>query len=298
MKLLLNLLAFITAGLFNCSQYKGSLEEEIRKVMADYNAIGASVVVVKENKICYHNTFGYNPDYNDTTLRNPIPDDGIFWIASVSKTFISTAIMQLVERESLDLDDDINKYLKFKVRNPNFPDVPITVRMLLWHRSSLNDKHYGWTLKMLYSGDKKIYEESFNDYKPGDKYEYCNLNYSLLGAIIENVSRMRFDEYIEKNICSPLGLNASFNLEKIDSTKLVKAYLYDKKKKRFKLDKSIYSYKYVNKEMKDYASGYSTASLSPAGGMKISAEGLAQWMMVHMNYGELNGKQIISKKSN
>lgn len=265
--------------------------------MEEYKAIGASTVVVKDNKICFHRTFGYNPDYNDTTLRNPIPDDGVFWIASVSKTFISTSIMQLVENRKLKLDDDVNKYLQFKVRNPNYPDTPITIRMLLCHRSSLNDKHYDWTLKMMYSTDKNIYSENFNNIKPGTKFVYCNLNYSLLGAIIENVTGIRFDEYIDKNICEPLGLNASFNLTKIDSLKLVRTLKYNKKEKQFKKVNRIYNYQYVRDKLKDYKLGYTTACLSPAGGMKMSAKDLATWMMIHMNYGQWNGKRIVSKKS-
>ena len=294
-------LFIIIAILISCpccwGQQYSRLEEDIQKVMEEYKAIGASTVVVKDNKICFHRTFGYNPDYNDTTLRNPIPDDGVFWIASVSKTFISTSIMQLVENRKLKLDDDVNKYLQFKVRNPNYPDTPITIRMLLCHRSSLNDKHYDWTLKMMYSTDKNIYSENFNNIKPGTKFVYCNLNYSLLGAIIENVTGIRFDEYIDKNICEPLGLNASFNLTKIDSLKLVRTLKYNKKEKQFKKVNRIYNYQYVRDKLKDYKLGYTTACLSPAGGMKMSAKDLATWMMIHMNYGQWNGKRIVSKKS-
>ena len=264
--------------------------------MSDYDAIGASVVVVKDNKICYQQTFGYNPDYKDTTLRKPIPENGIYWLASVSKTFISTAIMQLVEKRKIRLDDDVNKYLKFTVRNPNYPDIPITVRMLLCHRSSLNDSQYGWTLKMLES-DNENYAKNYNDYKPGKKYEYCNLGYNLLGAIIEGVTNMRFDEYIYNNICKPLGIEGSFNLAQMDSTKLVRTYMYNKEKKKYYVDKSIYNYQYVRKSLDDYELGKSTACLSPAGGMRITATDLAKWMMVHMNYGKLNGKRVIKKNT-
>ena len=141
------------------------------------------------------------------------------------------------------------------------------------------------------------YAESFSNVKPGTDFIYCNLNYSLLGAIIENVTGKRFDEYIDKSICEPLGLNASFNLTKIDSAELVRALKYDKESKRFKADKSIYDYRYVKKKLNNYELGKTTASLSPAGGMRMSATDLAKWMMVHMNYGSYNGKRIIKKKT-
>ena len=274
---------------------KVSLEQEVSNIMQEYQAVGISAVVVKDNKICYSKSFGYNPDYNDSTLRKPIPANGIYWIASVSKTFISTAIMQLVEKQRLNLNDDVNKYLPFMVRNPQYEDVPITIRMLLCHRSSINDKHYGWNLDQINPEKCTEWYECYNDDKPGGKFSYCNLNYSLLGAIIENVTRMRFDEYIDKNICEPLGLQASFNLTKIDSTRIVRSYTYDNKKERFKPNKSIYSYQSVRDKLSNYKLGESTASLSPAGGMRISAMDLAKWMMVHMNYGAFEGIKIIGK---
>ena len=273
------------------------LEQDILKVIDEFKAIGISAVVIKNNHIVYSHSYGYNPVYSDTTLRVNIPSDGIYWLASVSKTFISTAIMQLVEKKKLKLDDDVNEYLKFTVKNPYYPDVPITVRMLLCHRSSINDNHYEWTLKMMDSKTFKEYNECFNDYRPGTEYDYCNLNYSLLGAIIESVTGLRFDQYIDKNICEPLGFKASFNLTKMDSTRLVRTLTYDKSEQRFKVNLSIFNYKYVEEKLKDYQLGWSTASLSPAGGMRMTALDLAKWTLVHMNYGEYEGVRIISKES-
>ena len=242
------------------------LEVEIEQLIRKYGGVGLSIVVVKDNKICYKHTFGYNPDYSDTTLRKPIPIDGIYVIASISKTFVSTSIMQLVEKNKLRLDDDVNKYLAFHVRNPKYPDIPITVRMLLCHRSSLNDSQYGWTLKQIDPKTGKHWKECYNDYSPGERYKYCNLGYSLLGAIIENVTGERFYDYVKKNITKPLGLYASYNLTRIDSTLLVRAYLYDQKTKKFKKDNSIYNYSYYEDKQENYQLGYSVASFSPSGG--------------------------------
>lgn len=278
-------------------QGRKDLEDEIIQVMQKYQCVGVTAVVVKDNKICYTHTFGYNPDYNDTILRKPIPDNGIYVIASISKTFVSTAIMQLVERKKLNLDDDINKYLTFPIRNPNYPNTPITVRMLLCHRSSLNDSQYGWNLNQINPQTGKRWKECYNDYAPGNGYKYCNLGYSLLGAIIENVTGERFYDYVEKNITEPLGINASYNLVKMDSTRLVKALSYDSAQKLFKKDNSIYNYSYFREKQNNYTLGSSVASFSPTGGMKISAKDLAVYMMMHMNDGKYRGKRIIRKKS-
>lgn len=273
------------------------LEEEIYNIMTKYHAVGASVAVVKDNEIIYNRAFGYNPDYNDTTLRKPIPTNGVYVIASISKSFIATAIMQLVEKKLLSIDDDVNNYLDFNVRNPQHPDTPITVRMLLNHRSSINDKYYGWNLNQINPKKGKKWKECYNGYQPGAKFLYCNLNYNLLGAIIEKASDQRFFDFIDENIITPLGLYASYNLTKIDSARLVKAYKYDSKHKRFKPDPSIYNYHYFKSKLENYKLGETTACFSPSGGMKISATDLAKYMMMHINYGEFRGKRILSKKS-
>ena len=294
----LNIMSFIVILLSPSKEVMAKgLEEDILDIMNRYHAVGVTVAAVKDSKFIYTRAFGYNPNYHDMSLRAAIPTDGVYVIASISKSFISTAIMQLVEKGKIKLDNDVNEYLNFRIRNPNFPDVPITVRMLMSHRSTINDKYYGWNLNQINPKKGEKWKECYNDYQPGTKFSYCNLNYNLLGAIIEKASGERFFDYIDENIMSPLGLNASYNLTKIDSTRLVKALRYDSKEKKFKKDGSIYNYQYFEKQLKDYRLGESTACFSPSGGVKISAVDLAKYMMMHINYGEYDGKRIISKTS-
>lgn len=276
----------------------GCLDLDIITIMEKYQAIGLSVVVVRDNKIVYTRTFGYNPDYNDSTLQMAIPIDGIYVIQSISKSFIGTAIMQLVENGKVSLEDDVNNYLNFTVRNPKYPHTPITIRMLLSHRSSINDKQYGWTFDQINPKKGKKWQDCYNDYSPGTRFSYCNLNYNLLGAIIENVTRERFFDYIDEHIVNPMGLYASFNLTKIDSTRLVRNYSFNRISKTYEKDAYIYNYKHYNKKLKDYQLGSSsTAFFSPSGGMKITAVDLAKYMIMYMNYGEYDGKRIISRES-
>jgi CubicO group peptidase (beta-lactamase class C family) len=292
------LLSFLYTCFFSYAQTGISLEAELQGVIDKYQAVGLSVAVVKDNKIVYTRSFGYNPNYNDTTLRLAIPSNGIYVIQSISKSFISTAIMQLVENDKISLDDDVNKYLDFNLRNPKYPDVPITVRMLLSHRSTINDKHYGWNLDQINPEKGNKWKECYNDYKPGTSFSYCNLNYNLLGAIIEQVTGERFYDFIDEHIIKPMGLYASFNLTKIDSTRLVRAYEYDRTSKKQKKDPYIYNYQFYKEKSEDYQLGSSsTACFSPSGGMKISTTDLAKYMIMHMNYGEYNGVRIISRES-
>lgn len=295
-----HILLLLTASAFiPCSvDGKSNMEAEILDVMERYQTIGLSVAVVKDNRLVFHHTYGYNPHYSDTTLRMAIPTDGVYVIQSISKSFIATAIMQLVERRKLKLDGDVNNYLGFRVRNPHFPNVPITVRMLLNQRSSINDKYYGWTFDQINPKKGVNWKECYNNYQPGTKFSYCNLNYNLLGAIIENVTGEKFFDYIDEHIVNPMGLYASFNLLNIDSTKLVRALEYDNKSKKYIKDPYIYNYLHYESKLKDYRLGSSsTASFSPSGGMKISAVDLAKYMIMHMNYGKFNGRRIIRKKS-
>ena len=267
------------------------LEKEVKEVMCQYDAIGVSVAVIKNNKVIYNKPFGLA----DNALKRPTKSDDIYWWASVSKTFISTAIMQLVENEKLSLDDDVNNYLGFKVQNPLYPNIPITIRMLLCHRSSLNDKRFDIGYDALIPGKNRDYKLTYNQYAPGFSYHYCNLNYTLLAAIIEKASSERFDQYIRHYLIVPLGLSGSFNKLDLDSSMFVKPYTYNQKNKAFK--EYTYYRRYDNESLKDYIMGYSTICFSPAGGMRMTVKDMVIWTMTHMNYGEYDGIRILSKKS-
>ena len=290
--LALFLLCYVLPG---CCK-KGPFDERVKSIMQDYNCYGVSVVLVKDNKISFSKTFGYNPDYSDSTLRKPIRNDDISWIASISKTFLTTAIMQLQERGLLSVDDDVNKYLDFPVRNPNFPDKPITIRMLMYHTSSLNGKKLCENLDQLQPQLNKNYKSYYKDYAPGDDFSYCNIGYNLLAAIIEKVSGKRFDVYLDENIMKPLNLYGGYDITKLDSTKFIKTMRYSQKSKKFSKVKNTYDY---NREKVDnYVLGYSVPCFWPPGGMKISATDLARFMLMHMNYGQYgDGVRIISEDS-
>ena len=278
----------------NCKN--GHFDERVKSIMKDYDCYGVSVVLVKDNMISFSKTYGYNPDYSDSTLKKPIKNDDISWIASISKTFITTAIMQLQERGLLFVDDDVNKYLDFPVRNPNYPDKPITIRMLMYHSSSLNGKKVCENFNQLLPELNDDYMSYYMDYAPGDNFSYCNIGYNLLAAIIEKVSGKRFDVFLDDNIMKPLNLYGGYDITKLDSTRFIRTMWYSQKSKRFYKVKSTYS---SDKEKVDnYVLGYSVPCFWPPGGMKISATDLAKFMLVHMNYGKYeNGPRIISEES-
>lgn len=266
-------------------------EAEIQSIMKDLEAVGLSVAVVKKGKIIYTHSFGLK----DKESNTPLADNDIFRIASISKSFTATAIMQLVETNKLSLDDDISKLIGFKIRNPKFPETVITLKMLMSHTSSLNDSQGYFNLDSINPDKNSNSEKCYNNYEPGKNYQYCNLNYNLTGAVLEKYSGERFDNYIVNHILKPLDLYGGYCIDSLDAKRFVTLYEYDSQNKSLIASPSAYNSRPI--DMQTYKMGYSTPVFSPTGGLKISATDLAKDMIMHMNYGKANGVRIISKKS-
>jgi CubicO group peptidase (beta-lactamase class C family) len=266
-------------------------EAGIKAIMDSIPVAGLSVAVVKNNKIIYTHSFGEKSREKHT----PLTDDCIFRIASISKSFSATSIMQLVERKKLSLDDDMSDLVGFKIRNPKFPETIITLRMVLAHRSSINDSEGYFTLDNINPAKNPNWAKCYNAYAPGTDYQYCNLAYNMTGTIIEKVSGERFDQYIPRHILEPLELYGGYNVSLLDSTRFATIYEYNVDSAKFIASPAAYAPRRT--EIANYVMGYSTPIFSPTGGMKISATDLAQFMIMHMKKGKHRGKRIISKNS-
>lgn len=289
-------LFILILGAFCCSQVSRTqptvIDKKITDIMQQYQAIGLSVAVIKNNKLIFSNSYGLKNIEENQALQN----DDIFRIASISKSFSATAIMQLIEQKKCHLDDDFSDLIGFKIRNPNFPNTKITLRMILSHTSSINDKNGYFDLEVINPTHSDQYINSYSNYEPGTKYAYCNLNFNMIGAVIERLSGQRFDLYIKEHILDPLQLYAGYCVDSLDKNKFVTLYEYDHDKSGFRPQTSAYNPRSL--EIKNYTLGHSTPVFSPTGGMKISAVDLAKYMGMHMNYGKgFNGQQIIKKSS-
>ena len=275
------------------------VEEKIRGYMDECRTAGMAVVMVKGDKVVYQKAFGYR----DKDTREPLDINDIFRIASISKSFSGISILQLVEAGKLSLEDDVSDILGMKIRNPRYPDIPVTVKMLLSHTSSMTDgggvdMYRDLTYVDESKTDKKtIREKAWLPYPPGKGYKYCNRGLNIIGLIIEKVSGERFDEYVLNHILKPIGVdNAGYNLDALDSSTFTKLYVYNKKS-----DTLVPGKGYVrNNEIKvangTYQIGKDGCYWSPTGGMKISAPNLAKWMMTLRNGGVApNGNRIISE---
>jgi len=267
------------------------VESDLREIMKKLDVVGLSVAVVKKGEIIYKNSFGLK----DINTKAPLSDTDIFRIASISKSFSATSIMQLIEAGKLSLDDDFSDLVGFKIRNPKFPNKVITLRMIMSHTSSINDSQGYFTLDAINPSKNPDWAKCYSDYAPGAGYRYCNLNYNMVGTVIEKLSGERFDNYVKNHILNPLGLYAGYNVDSLDANRFATLHEYDATTKTFKTSPAAYNPR--REEIRNYTMGYTTPIFSPTGGMKISATDLAKYMSMHMNMGKYKGKRIISKKS-
>jgi len=169
----------------------------------------------------------------DFTRDLPMNEQSLYRVASISKTVTALGLMKLYDEGEFGLDDDISDYMGYTIENPQYPDSPITFRMLLSHTSSLQDgSGYNDFLTATYAGVPvpSIAEllVAGGDYyssnmwrieEPGTYFAYSNINFGLIGSLIEAISGQRFDQYMKSEILDPLDISGSYNasdLEDID----------------------------------------------------------------------------------
>lgn len=270
---------------------QSAIDTAIQRIMQEHRVVGLSIAVVKKNDIVFSTAYGYN----NLQLKTPLSTENIFRIASISKSFSATSIMQLVEQKKIGLDQDVSELIGFPVRHPKFPSTIITVKMLLSHTSSINDTQGYFSLDAINPTQNPDWAKSFNAYEPGKGWQYCNLNFNMIGTIIERVSGERFDLYVRRHVLEPLGLYGGYAVDSLDRSKLANLYEYNSDSARFVISEGAYNPR--SAEIAAYRMGYSTPLFSPTGGMKISAADLARYMTMHKNKGKYKGVRIISKKS-
>ena len=238
-------------GLISLSDTFGSqpdhLDRYFNRKMKQANIIGMQVASIGGDTLQWTGSYGLS----NFETGEPVNDSTLFMIASCSKPVTALALLKLYDEGKFKLDDDINDYLPFTISNPNFPDVPITFRMLLAHCSSLRDN---WDiLDPLYTvkegGDSPLELEQFiKDYftpggkfynaetnfakeNPGSGWAYCNMGYALIGLLIEKISGMSFSDYLHQHIFLPLGMpNSYWFLREIKSTNIARPHVLPDKK--------------------------------------------------------------------
>jgi CubicO group peptidase (beta-lactamase class C family) len=198
---------------------RAGLDDAIEAERRTLRIPGVAACIIKSGRIVWSKAYGWA----NILRRVPMdPNATVQNIGSISKTVVATAVMQLWERGKFQLDDDINDRLPFAVRSPALPGTPISYRLLLTHRSGIADSlayrsSYAcgdpklaleaW-LKAYLTPGGRYYDKgaNFHPWKPGEKHDYSNVGFGLLGYLVERVSGESFPHYTKKNIFDPLKM--------------------------------------------------------------------------------------------
>ena len=239
--------------------------------------------------------------------RRVTPDDPVR-VASVSKMVTTIGVLKLVEQGKLDLTSDVSRWLGWPLRNPSFPDCPITLSMLLSHTSSVreHDDDYviplGTTLQSVMA-DPKNWDPQHG---PGEGYfRYTNMNFPIVATIMERVTGERFDIWMRKNVLEPTRIDACYNWPTCGDGQIARAVeLDDPAGKPLKDDlhgKRPTCPVAVNEgepcDLSRWHVGENGALFSPQGGLRISMRGLARIGRMLLNGGTLDGVRILSPQS-
>lgn len=230
-------------------------------------------------------------------------------VASISKMVTAIGVMRLVEAGKLDLDADVSRYLGFTLRNPAFPDVPITLRLLMSHRSSLTD-HAGYWQTPLGGPLREILRNPRawdSEHAPGTFFRYTNLNYPVVAQVMERVTGERFDLLMQRLVLKPLGIDGCFGWASCDEATAARAVvLYDVDGKARMDDNHggkpacpVRPARDGSCDLSRYRPGTNGALFGPQGGLRISALGLARVGMLLLGNGTLalNGARLLAPGS-
>jgi len=211
-------------------------EQYVNRLLEIADMPGFAVGIINKDRSIETYMFGETKINTD----NPPTKNTVFLAASLTKTVTATAILQLWEQGKIDLDDDINDYLPFPVRHPDYPNIPITIKMLLTHTGGFTNIlwrtflyfsffHYpiDWYEFYLTPGNPFYHADNWNDYPPGEGIYYTSLGYDLLGYIVEQVSAIPFEDYCNQYIFEPLHMhNTSLRLNEIKFDQLTTFYIH------------------------------------------------------------------------
>ncbi|MFJ8260978.1 serine hydrolase domain-containing protein [Rummeliibacillus sp. NPDC094406] len=253
------------------------IDEYINKELEKQHIPGASIAIVKGDKVQYIKGYGISgPNGTKMTPQTPVV------LGSVSKSFTALAIMQLVDQGMIQLDNPVQQYIPwFRVADEE-ESKEITIRHLLNHTSGISEydgqraiSEGDQSLKKLVESLKGLHLEK----GVGESYQYSNLNYAILGLVIEEVTKTPYDEYIKRNIYKPLHMVNSYTNPKEDKNNTI-ATGYE----------TMFGFKRPTEQLNHEAN-------VPHGYLISSAEDMANYMIAILNKGQFKGERVLTKQS-
>jgi len=263
-------------------------------IEAEMEALGIPSVVaciLDSSGIRWTGTYGHA----NREFTVPATEETIYSLESITKVILSVTVFQLWEQGLIDLDADVNDYLPYSVRNPFYPDTPITVSMLLNHCSGLawpddeepipDFNHFyideeptpvsEWVPEYILPSGSQYREIVWKDFPPGSTFLYSNIGASLVAVIVEEISGMDFREYCREHILDPLGMEStSFYLSELEYEKIATPY--------YTLDGPMWYF-----SMRHY----------PAGFLHSNMNDFARFARTILQRGELDGVRILKDET-
>lgn len=279
--------------------------KEYNEFINQFEMVGSNVLFLRKDGYIETVSTGY------ASLEKNIKShpNSIYRIASISKVIVAVGLLKLYEKGLVDLDEDVSKYLGFKVRNPKYEEQKITLRMILTQTSSIIDdgicdngiyKGYDGSnctddfikLEELLTKGSKHFYKGYSDHAPGSEFIYSNLGCGILACVCEKITNKYFPDYIIECLLNPLDIKSGFRLENISYPEnLVGHYLYENN--QFKLYRDYESFKKV--QCLKYPLGENYRGV--AGGLYISSIDLSKIMSMLMNKGIYNNIRILEEKT-
>jgi CubicO group peptidase (beta-lactamase class C family) len=253
------------------------LDGLVPQQLAREDIAGAAISIVKDGHVLFAKGYGYA----DVASKKPVsPETTLFRPGSISKLFVWTSVMQLVEQGKLDLDADVNKYLDFNVPEPF--GKPLTLRNIMTHTSGFEE-----VLKQLFVGgaDQLMPLDQYarqhlpkQVFPPGTTPAYSNYATALAGYIVQRVSGQPFERYVEDHFFKPLDMpHCTFSQPLPVALKPLMSSGYNR--------------------ASDGAKEFEWVAAFPAGSSSVSALDMTHFMIAHLNDGIYNDVRILQPET-
>jgi CubicO group peptidase (beta-lactamase class C family) len=263
------------------NRYRTELQPLLEEFIEQRRVPGFTIVVVEGLRVAYSYSFGVT----DSENPKPVTNRSLFHMASVSKPFTGTAVMQLAQRRKIILDAAVAEYLPyFKVHGKH--KGVVTVRQMLTHTAGLPEvTDYHWGDPHDDDGALERYVRSLRDlqleFRPGTAFKYSNIGYDILGELVFKASGKTYDDYVYDHILAPLGMTESTMLaRKVDRRRLVLGHVLDSK--GHPSASRVYPYNRAH---------------APSSGLFSNARDMTRWAVANLNRGQLRGRRILRSKT-
>lgn len=287
-----------------------ALDADLSAIVGDaaHPLASLSVLAIRHGKVSYQQQFGYRHLGATPADHLPVTPATLFRIASVSKMMTTLGLMRLVEQGKLSLDQDVSIYLGFSLRNPHFPQQPLTLRSLLSHTSSLRDAGgYAWgperSLRDVFTAGGDLMWDAAA--APSRYFTYANLNWGVIGTVMEQVTGERFDLLMRRLLLDPMDLRGGYNPAAFPAEDVANtATLYRKRAPDTEawqphgpwiaqVDDFHAHAPAAPAGLERYVIGSNATVFSPTGGLRISAAGLGTVMQMLLDGGRHRGRQLL-----